>query len=82
MSAIGSPGNADQRERALIGEVAVLLAADRTPRETFASLCQLLARLIDVSVCFVALRSGGALCGSSTSTITASNAPTPRSSSR
>ncbi|HYZ14830.1 MAG TPA: HD domain-containing phosphohydrolase [Candidatus Acidoferrum sp.] len=45
----------------LIGEVAVLLAADRTPRETFASLCQLLARVIDVSVCFVALRSGGAL---------------------
>lgn len=45
----------------LIGEVAVLLAADRTPRETFASLCQLLARVIDVSVCFVALRSGAAL---------------------
>jgi diguanylate cyclase (GGDEF)-like protein len=57
----GSTESADQRERVLIGEVAVLLAADRTPRETFASLCQLLARVIDVSVCFVALRSGAAL---------------------
>jgi diguanylate cyclase (GGDEF)-like protein/putative nucleotidyltransferase with HDIG domain len=41
--------------------VALLLAADRTPRETFASLCELLTRVIDVSVCFVALRNGAAL---------------------
>jgi diguanylate cyclase (GGDEF)-like protein len=51
----------DQRGRSLMGEVAALLAADRTPRETFASLCELLTRVIDVSVCFVALRSGAAL---------------------
>ncbi|MBV8645641.1 MAG: diguanylate cyclase [Candidatus Eremiobacteraeota bacterium] len=57
----GSPSGVDQRGRVLIGEVATLLAADRTPRETFASLCELLTRLIDVSVCYVALRSGAAL---------------------
>jgi diguanylate cyclase (GGDEF)-like protein/putative nucleotidyltransferase with HDIG domain len=51
----------DRRGRGLIGEVAVLLAADRTPRETFASLCELLTRVIDVSVCFVALRNGASL---------------------
>ena len=51
----------DERGRVLIGEVAQLLAADRTPRETFALLCELLTRVIDVSVCFVALRSGAAL---------------------
>ncbi|MEA2720681.1 MAG: hypothetical protein QOJ39_2545 [Candidatus Eremiobacteraeota bacterium] len=55
------PSAGDQRGRVLIGEVALLLAADRTPRETFASLCELLTREIDVSVCFVALRSGAAL---------------------
>ncbi|HEY4442167.1 MAG TPA: HD domain-containing phosphohydrolase [Candidatus Elarobacter sp.] len=53
--------DADRRGRELIGEVAVLLAADRTPRETFASLCELLSRVIDVSVCFIALRHGSAL---------------------
>jgi diguanylate cyclase (GGDEF)-like protein/putative nucleotidyltransferase with HDIG domain len=57
----GSQPNADQRDRSLIGEVAVLLAADRTPRETFGSLCELLTRVIDVSVCFIALRSGAQL---------------------
>jgi diguanylate cyclase (GGDEF)-like protein/putative nucleotidyltransferase with HDIG domain len=56
-----SISDVDRRGRGLIGEVAVLLAADRTPRETFASLCELLTRVIDVSVCFVALRSGSAL---------------------
>jgi diguanylate cyclase (GGDEF)-like protein/putative nucleotidyltransferase with HDIG domain len=57
----GSQPGGDQRDRSLIGEVAVLLAADRTPRETFASLCELLTRVIDVSVCFIAVRSGAAL---------------------
>ncbi|HTW84590.1 MAG TPA: HD domain-containing phosphohydrolase [Candidatus Sulfotelmatobacter sp.] len=57
----GSQTGGDQRDRSLIGEVAVLLAADRTPRETFASLCELLTRVIDVSVCFIAVRSGAAL---------------------
>jgi diguanylate cyclase (GGDEF)-like protein/putative nucleotidyltransferase with HDIG domain len=56
----GSPSPIDQRGL-LIGEVAQLLAADRTPRETFAELCELLRRAIDVSVCFVALRNGAAL---------------------
>jgi len=56
-----SASDIDRRERSLMGEVAALLAADRTPRETFASLCELLTRVIDVSVCFVALRSGAAL---------------------
>ena len=57
----GSSGIVDQRERALIGEVAALLAADRSPREMFASLCEMLARYVDTSVCFVAIRSGAAL---------------------
>jgi diguanylate cyclase (GGDEF)-like protein/putative nucleotidyltransferase with HDIG domain len=57
----GPPSAEDGRGRVLIGEVAQLLAADRTPRETIASLCELLTRMIDVSVCFVALRSGTAL---------------------
>lgn len=61
MSARSGPSAVDQRERALIGEVALLLAADRTPRETFAGLCELLTRWIDVSVCFVALRNGASL---------------------
>jgi diguanylate cyclase (GGDEF)-like protein/putative nucleotidyltransferase with HDIG domain len=56
-----SISDVDLRGRGLIGEVAVLLAADRTPRETFASLCELLTRVIDVSVCFVALRNGSSL---------------------
>jgi diguanylate cyclase (GGDEF)-like protein/putative nucleotidyltransferase with HDIG domain len=57
----GPPSAEDRRGRLLIGEVAQLLAADRSPRETIASLCELLTRVIDVSVCFVALRSGAAL---------------------
>lgn len=61
MAGSGSTSADDQRGRVLIGEVALLLAADRTPPETFASLCELLTRVIDVSVCFVALRNGAAL---------------------
>ena len=57
----GSQPDTDQRDRSLIGEVATLLAADRSPRETFASLCELLTRVVEVSVCFIALRSGAAL---------------------
>ena len=53
--------DADQRSRALLGEVAALLAADRAPHETFASLTELLTRLVDVSVCFIALRNGATL---------------------
>ena len=56
-----SPSARDDRARVLIGEVAQLLAADRTPRQTFGLLCELLTRVIDVSVCFVALRSGAEL---------------------
>ena len=55
------PASAVDQRGLLIGEVAQLLAADRTPRETFAELCELLRRAIDVSVCFIALRSGAAL---------------------
>jgi diguanylate cyclase (GGDEF)-like protein/putative nucleotidyltransferase with HDIG domain len=51
----------DRHGRVLIGEVAHLLAADRSPHDTIVSLCDLLSRVIDVSVCFVALRSGAAL---------------------
>lgn len=51
----------DRRGRSLMREVAALLAADRTPRETFAALCELLTSMIEVSVCFVALRSGAVL---------------------
>ncbi len=57
----GNTTSADDPDRSLIGEVALLLAADRTPRETFSALCELLVRTIDVSVCFVALRSGSTL---------------------
>ena len=57
----GSVSDVDSRGRGLIGEVAVLLAADRTPSETFAALCELLTRVIDVSVCFVAVRNGASL---------------------
>lgn len=53
-----SQTEADQRGRALLAEVATLLAADRAPRETFATLCELLTRLVDVSVFFIALRNG------------------------
>jgi diguanylate cyclase (GGDEF)-like protein/putative nucleotidyltransferase with HDIG domain len=57
----GSPHAVDGRERALIAGVAALLAADLTPSEMFGALCELLATLIDTSVCFVALRSGANL---------------------
>lgn len=57
----GPPGAPGQRERALLGEVAVLLAADRSPRETFAELCKIMARLVDMNMCFVALRSGASM---------------------
>jgi diguanylate cyclase (GGDEF)-like protein len=51
----------DQRDRALINEAASLLAADRAPRELFEHLCEMLARFVDASVCFVALRDGETL---------------------
>jgi len=51
----------DQRDRALINEAAALLAADRAPRELFEHLCEMLARFVDASVCFVALRDGETL---------------------
>ena len=57
----GNSTSAEEPDRSLIGEVALLLAADRTPRETFRALCDLLVRMIDVSVCFVALRNGSTL---------------------
>jgi len=48
----------DQRDRALINEAAALLAADREPSELFEHLCEMLARFVDASVCFIALRDG------------------------
>jgi len=51
----------DQRDRALINEAAALLAADRAPHELFEHLCEMLARFVDASVCFIALRDGEAL---------------------
>lgn len=60
-SSSGPSAAADQRERALIGEVAALLAADRSPRETFAALCEIMTRLLDMNMCFVALRHGATL---------------------
>jgi diguanylate cyclase (GGDEF)-like protein len=51
----------DQRDRALINEAATLLAADRAPRDLFEHLCEMLARFVDASVCFIALLDGEAL---------------------